>query len=192
MINLVFKYKFAILVSVTLCVGIGASQSPKGVKKPMNNYEKCNYWQAQVDPSINLPKDTNEASKKDLPSMFEIGEGEATKVLEATECLLKLKGKTSPSVYSSATIGFSISTRFPPPTVEVVALYYISALYHMKWRHANGIILTDKEGRKNTQKSIEVAYKAYEAWFEKVKKIGLQKAREEKLEPLANSGISWY
>ena len=194
MMKLVFKYKFAILASVALFVGIGVSQSEND-SKSMKNCGKCDYWQAKVDPSIKLPKTADETDKKnstvELSFDFDISEEDTAKLLEATECLLKLKGKTSSSNLSSV-FGLAHSSRFPSPTVEVAALYYTSALYHKKWRHANGVILIDKDGERNTKESIETAYKAYEAWFEKVKKIGLEEARKQKLDPLADSGVEWY
>ncbi len=194
MIKLVFKYKFAILALVALFAGIGVSQSTKNDNKSMN-CGKCDYWQARVNPSIKLPKNADETDTKnstvELSFDFDISEEDAAKLLEATECLLKLKGETSSSNLSSL-FGLGHSSRLPSPTVEVAALYYISALYHKKWRHANGIILVDKDGERNKKESIETAFKSYKAWFEKVKKIGLQKAREEKLEPLADSGVEWY
>lgn len=194
MIKLVFKYKFAIVALVALFVGIGVSQSTKNDNKSMN-CGKCDYWQARVDPSIKLPKNANETDKEnstvELSFDFDISEEDAAKLLEATECLLKLKGKTSSSNLSSL-FGLGHSSRIPSPTVEVAALYYISALYHKKWRHANGIILVDKDEERNNKESVETAFKSYEAWFEKVKKIGLEEARKQKLDPLADSGVSWY
>jgi len=52
--------------------------------------------------------------------------------------------------------------------------------------------LVDRNGKKNTKGSIKVAYEAYLSWFEKVKEIGLQKAREEKLDPLNGAPVRWY
>lgn len=191
--NLAVSSVVAGFVSVSLLWVIGVYQ-PAESATPMKDRETCKYWQAKVDPSITLPKDTantNEDSTVDLSFEFEISEEEASKVLDATECLLKLKGKTSPSNFSSM-FGLNHSSRFPPPTIEVVALYYISSLYHKTWRHSNGIILTDRKGKKNTKKSIQTAYKAYQAWFERVKEIGLEKAREQGLDPLDGTGVRWY
>jgi hypothetical protein len=147
----------------------------------VKNYEKCNYWQARVDPSIKLPSDT-----------VDLDETEEANTLEAIGCLLKLKGRTTHSIYSSPTVSFYLSLRFPRPTVEVAALYYASYLYYHNWQHAQAIILVDRNGEKNTKGSIKVAYEAYLSWFEKVKEIGLQKAREEKLDPLNGVPVRWY
>lgn len=187
MVNPTLKYKTVIFISVALNLTIGVCQTAESAEKSMRYFEKCKYWQAKVDPSILLSKDTEISSAL----TFEISEEEASSVLEAAECLLKLKGKTSSSKFS-ATVGYNLSTRFPPPTVEVAALYYISSLYYKNWRHAQAIILMDKAGRKNTKKSIKTAYKAYQTWFEKVKEIGLERAREQNLDPLDGTDLRWY
>lgn len=194
MIKLVFKYKFAILALLALFVGIGVSQTTKTDNKSMN-CGKCSYWQAKVNPSIKLPKNADGTDQKnptvELSFDFDISEKDSEKLLEAAECLLKLKGKTSSSNLSTV-FGLGHSSRLPSPTVKVAALYYISALYYKKWRHANGIMLIDNDGKRNTKESVEAAYKAYQSWFEKVKEIGLEEARKQKLDPLAGSGVSWY
>ena len=103
----------------------------------VKNYEKCNYWQARVDPSIKLPSDT-----------VDLDETDEANTLEAIGCLLKLKGRTTHSIYSSPTVSFYLSLRFPRPTVEVAALYYASYLYFQNWGHAQAIILVDRNGKK--------------------------------------------
>ena len=141
----------------------------------------CKYWQAKVDPSITLLRSSSQPSKanEDDP-------------LEAIECLLKLEGKTSRSAFSSATVGYDISQRFPPATVEVAALYYASYLYHRTWHHARAMILMDQEGKKNTKTAIKAAYRAYRSWFATVREIGFREAREQRLDPLDGTNIRWY
>jgi hypothetical protein len=48
-----------------------------------------------------------------------------------------------------------------------------------------------KKPKLNTKRLVEAAYRSYRKWFEKVKEIGLGKAREQKIDPLDGSGISW-
>lgn len=184
MANLFFKYKVAVL-ALFLVLGV---YQPAGSAMPTKDCERCKYWQAKIDPSITLSEDSSAAGS--TPT-FEINDEEAAKALEAAECLLKLEGKTNPSKFS-ATVSLYLSTRFPPPSVEVAALYYVSYIYHKNWRHAQAMVLVDAEGKKNTKKSIKTAYKAYRAWFEKVKEIGLKKARQQNLDPLDGTDVRWY
>ena len=178
MANVTTKRKLACIALFSV---MGTCLPTEGTNIPMKDREKCKYWQGQVDPSIKLLRDPTEVSNpnEDNP-------------LEAIECLLKLKGRSSPSTFSSATVGYDLSQRFPPPTIEVAALYYASYLYHQNWHHAKAIILMDKEGKKNTKKSIQIAYERYQSWFEKVKGIGLEKAREQRLDPLNGMEVCWY
>jgi hypothetical protein len=101
----------AFVAGSAIFLSIGIYPAPKGSpatshrsrleSQEVKNYEKCNYWQARVDPSIKLPSDTVDLDETD---------------------------------------------------------------------EANTL----------------------EAWFEKVKEIGLQKAREEKLDPLNGVPVRWY
>lgn len=141
----------------------------------------CVKWQAYVDPKLNA------AERIDLRKI-ELGEN----VIEGIACLLKLKGKTYSSEFSVFTDGgISNSSRRPSPSVEVLALYSISYFYHQDWKHAYSIRLYEN-GKKNKKSTIKKAYKAYQSWFEKVKEIGLEEARKQKLDPLAGSGVRWY
>lgn len=194
MANPALKYKIALLGYIA-CVCVGVYKSAEG-SMLIQDGERCKYWQAKVDPSIKSSIKTADIGKDgsaiDSLLTSKLNEVDDMNVLEAIECLLKLQGKTSASRYSSGTIGYNISTRFPPPTVEVAALYYISYLYHKEWRHAQAMVLMDSEGKKNTQKSIKTAYKAYQVWFEKVKEIGLERARQQNSTPLDGTDVSWY
>jgi hypothetical protein len=140
----------------------------------------CEYWKSKIVPN-QAPSDSDMVSPKDDDS-----------IVEAIHCLLELKGNKENSVFPSASTSLKVSGTFPSPSVEVAALYYISYMYYQKWDHSYAIVLVDKSGQYNTSESIEAAYKAYQSWFEKVKEIGLQKAREQKLDPLAGSGVRWY
>lgn len=148
--------------------------------------EECNFWQVRVDSSIKLSENAKPITDYDEKNINQ------KTFIKAVECLLKLKGNKSDSRFPYAGVSFSLSERIPSPTVEVSALYYISYLYYQNFHHSRAMLLIDKEGYRNKESSIETAYKSYADWFEKIKKIGLKKARKQKLDPLAGSGVSWY
>jgi len=174
------KVYFAASLCIPLLLILSFAQSMK--KEQINtSCDDCLYWQSKVDQSIRLPENTPEKNEKDEKN-----------IVAAISCLLKLKGKAAETKYSAIVSFKLVEAKLPTPTVEIAALYKISALYHQQWNHAEAIVLVDENRNMNKKESIESAYKAYEAWFEKVKKIGLQKAREDKLEPLADAGVSWY
>ena len=181
MVSLSSRMHFVRFACIVVIPFISLNDTLGGARNPIQHFERCNYWQAKVDPSVEVKQDIAGLSEED-----------DARVLRAIECLLKLKGKTSPSTFSSATVGYDLSQRFPPPTVEVAALYYASYLYCQKWQHGHAMILLDKKGRKNTKESKEVAYRAYQSWLERIKGVGLHKAREDKLDPLAGTAVRWY
>ena len=167
-----------------ILIVLGASHSlgqKSAVTRATRPAVACEYWQSKVDVSVRAQNYIAAESERD-----------SAVVLNGIECLLKLKGEHSSSTFASATVGYDISQRFPPPTVEVAALYYASYLYYHNWQHARAIVLMDSKGRKNTKHSVRTAYAAYEAWFAKVKGIGLQQAREQDLDPLAGTNVRWY
>jgi hypothetical protein len=46
---------------------------------------------------------------------------------------------------------------------------------------------------RNTQpEAVRQAYQSYKKWFEQVKRLGLAKAREMKIEPLKDTKVHWY
>jgi hypothetical protein len=174
--------------------------------------DPCTKWISKVDPSVHYhyeintlkkttPEEDSSANKANLKAL---GRSLAQKssndyfpdttytdeeVMAAIGCLLKCKGNKSPSGISGVTTIY-FSEFYPDASIEVAALYYISYLYKANPTHAIGIALR-KDGKFNPPGAVELAYKYYEKWFEKVKEIGLAKARELKLEPLEGSGISW-
>lgn len=146
----------------------------------------CYRWQTQIDPSlkrvvINAPTLT------------------VAELQEGIGCLLKLKGKTKKARFTGATRdNYYSSTQYEPPkhpaTIEIAALYYISYLFYENWEHASSVSLFDEESEQinsNKKTSVEKAYKSYQKWFEKLKEVGIEKAREQNLDPLSGSGISW-
>lgn len=107
------------------------------------------------------------------------------------DCLLQLKGKKAESNVGGASSGY-VSRIFGATSVEVAALYYVSYLFYQKWDHADAPFLVDKRKKLNSNKSVSMAYKAYEKWLRRVKELGLEEARRQKLDPLAGSGVKWY
>lgn len=147
-----------------------------------NSYSQtdvCKKWQSFVDPKIES-SETIDVRNSKLNINW----------LEGIECLLKMKGKKHSSNYSTITEE-TLGVKRPSPTVEVLALYSISSIYYQNWKHAWGIILIE-DGKQNKKSTIKKAYKAYQSWFEKVKEIGLEEVRKQKLDPLTGSGVSWY
>jgi len=137
----------------------------------------CKYWQSEVDSEIDVD--------------FEIDETNPKNVMTGIDCLLKLEGNKKEGLFGGAT-NDNVSQTFPAASVEVCALYYASYLFYQNWKHANAVALVGKDGSINSDESIKKAFKSYRLWLKTVKKIGLQKAREMKLNPLADSGVRWY
>lgn len=142
----------------------------------------CNYWLSKVDPKLACSdKDLAEEKLSDQ------------KVLEIMKCLLKNKGNKNKANTLTASRSSKNSQTFDSPTIEVASLFYISSLFYENEDFAMAIALeNENDERLNSRKSIQIAYMAYRKWFEKVKTIGLEEARRQKLDPLDGSGVSWY
>lgn len=146
--------------------------------------DACYRWQTQVDASLErIEIDNSKLSDAE--------------VLEGIGCLLNLKGNRKRARFSGYTnIGRNVSSPPPPikkpATVEVAALYYASYIFYRDWEHAGSVRLYDAETEKhNTKAIVERAYRSYRRWFEKIRGMGLAKAREQKLDPLEDSGVAW-
>jgi hypothetical protein len=140
----------------------------------------CDFWKSKVSEAIPITEEPVEKAKS-----------EDERVLSAIECLLTMEGDKSKARFGGAT-RFNVSQTFEPATSDVAALYYISFLYLGKWDHASAVAIVDDDNRFNDRESISVAYKAYRKWFDKVKDLGLAKARARNLDPLENTQIRWY
>lgn len=141
--------------------------------------KECEYWFAVVGVKDAL-----------IPETF-VDEKDSGKVMEGIECLLKLEGDKSRGAFGGAA-HTQVSAMLPMTTVDVCALYYVSKLFYQNYEHANGVVLVDSQNRWNRQRSVSQAYRSYRKWFIKVKKVGLDEARKQKLDPLQGSGVSWY
>lgn len=178
-------YKFLILFFVT----VFWMYSPKGTQLVSAMKERpfiysfencCTQWHAKVDKS--LAKESEEFDEK------QISEKE---LMKGIECLLKLEGnKTLTWPVGKTNIQSSQPTGLVQ--IQVNALYFISYLYYGKWEEADAISLVETNKERDSPETIKRAYESYRTWFEKVKEIGLEKAREQKLDPLDGTDVRWY
>lgn len=182
----------------------------------------CLHWQAAVVAKIRLPKTGDSAkggkgdqsfgttspfaepkaqqsspvSPSDPDDVKDLTEQEA---LDAIDCLLRMENDRRPSRFVG-NLQPQISQIFAPPPANLAALYYASYVFTRNWHHAAAIALQgpkaqepSSEGRYVTrQEATALAYVAYRRWFAELKTIGLHEAREEKLDPLSGTGLSWY
>jgi hypothetical protein len=157
-----------------------SSMSIESVGEMKSKTECCTYWRSKVDDEVKQPE-----------SMQDVNEADPQVILDGIECLLKMEGNKHPAKFSGA-VNDDVSQLFPKATADVAALYYISYLFFQKWDHADAIALRGTDGEINTSEDIQAAYKSYKKWFEAVKKVGIVKAREMKLEPLKDTKVKWY
>lgn len=157
-----------LLLIVILFLGIHTANAQADV---------CKYWRAQVDTATEVD--------------FEIDEATPQNILVGIDCLLKLEGQKEQGLFSGATNN-NISQIFPSSSVEICALYYASHLFHQDWKHANAVSLVGRDGTLNSEKDVRQAFQSYRLWLKKLRKLGLKKAREIKLDPLADARIRWY
>ena len=100
-----------------------------------------------------------------------------------------MQGRTGKAAFGGAT-RYDVSQIDPMPPVEVAALFYISYLFHNEWRSvAETVTLVDRAGKTNTREAIAKAYRSYRVWFATVKRVGIERAREQKLDPLKGSDV---
>ena len=119
--------------------------------------------------------------------------------MEAIECLLGEDNDLRPAAFGGS-VRLEVSQTFAIPTANLAALYAISYIYSGHYDHAAAVALrgddasfTDSNGNYVTKASaIQKAYKAYRAWFVKVREMGLASAQKSGLQPLEGTGLSWY
>lgn len=169
--------KIIILAILLFAVSLVEAQNFKST-------DVCYRWQTQVDIALQrIEIDANKLSNAET--------------LEGIECLLKLKGnKKKARFYGYTRLNLNASSKPPKikrsATVEISALYYASYIFYNNWAHAGSVQIYDADTEKyNTKSNVERAYKSYWKWFQKVLDIGLEKAREQKLDPLENSRVAW-
>ena len=201
-------------VITTLCLLLSAThflvgQSTATTKKG----DDCSNWFEKVYPFPNVPEAKTTASTDDSADMAaEVKEMMSNKpsdpdnvsvltedqAISAMACLLQLEND-----HDRSRLGWirpNIAELFGPPTVNLSALYYISYIFTTNFKHANAIalrgshcgIIRDDDDYYTKKSCIHKAYKAYRRWFAEVKRIGLDRAREQHLDPLGGTGITWY
>lgn len=140
---------------------------------------ECRSWVRYIDPTLG-----------EGPIVIQLPIPEQEKLL-AMQCFLRSEGNQNPA-RAKITMSFNGGRNLPQPTVEIAALYYISYLYEEDFEHALGIAFWDVQGCINPPGSVHLAYRLYEEWFAKVKGLGLEEARKQKLKPLATAKVKWY
>ena len=141
----------------------------------------CERWRFLVDPSGTggLPS----------PDVEHLTDEEA---LVGLSCLLMLEANRGEGKFSGAT-RFEVSQLFPQATVELDALFVISAIYNQSWRHADGVALADARGKiQNAVSGPKRAFPFVRRWYDRIQRLGLVKARSQGDDPLKGSGLHWY
>lgn len=169
------KVVFFIFGLLMFTSNISVAQTPVG---KISNV--CDYWESKANRKIKLPEE--------YPRLDETDE---KNILQAIDCLLKLEGNINDSGYGTGGTSIENSNAYPSPSVELAALYYVTVLYLDDFPYY-AIKLVNKKGEFLGKEAVKPAYKSYRKWYKKVKEIGLTKAREMKLDPLAGSNIWWY
>jgi hypothetical protein len=83
-------------------------------------------------------------------------------------------------------------------TVEVAALYLITAIYYNDLYISQSPYLTDysvtpiKQRAANTSKVIKKAWESTEKWYQRLKIEGLEKLRKDKEDPFTNSDVGFW
>jgi hypothetical protein len=83
-------------------------------------------------------------------------------------------------------------------TVEVAALYLISAIHHERLDFAQSPLLSDtslppkERVAANKPAYVDRAFQSSRDWVQRCKKVGLPKLREQKDDPLRASGLRWW
>lgn len=146
--------------------------------------DQCNYWFSRIDSNVKLQENFKSPD-----------ESNSQEIINGIECLLRLQGKMGWSRKFGIPLSNEVSNTFPPfPTIEVAALYYISTLYYQSPDSFTSAIALRRDGTEGTsdRKAVRKAFKYYRQWFEQVKKVGIEKARELNLEPLKDKDVRWY
>lgn len=139
----------------------------------------CSYWIAMIDPNVEKVG-------------FDLDESDPANVMKGIACLLKQQGRKEPgTLYGGKDY---VSQLVPRASVEVNALYRISVLFSGNDNFAQAVALVKSGDDQvfNSDRVVKKAFRSYRKWFRKVRKIGLEAARTQRLDPLANSGVEWY
>ena len=169
----------------------------------------CRVWLAKV---VHEPKPTpaKTASDKGLaakmamagfaaPDPLDVASLTEADKLEAIQCLLGAENDLRPASFSGVT-RLDVSQLFAPARANLAALYMISYIYSGRAGHAGAVALRGENASDRDvhhfyatkPEAVHKAYRAYRAWFAKVRRMGLAKARRAGLEPLEGTGLDWY
>lgn len=106
---------------------------------------------------------------------------------DTRKCFMKIKCNTKNLGYAGAKSQYSL---------QLEALYIINSLFFSDFTvYSPCPILVDSATDEEATVEgaiIDKAYVAYEAWFAKVKEIGVAKAKADNLDPLSDSGLKWF
>jgi len=171
---------FALALTLISALGVSASgQSPS-----------CQYWHSRVDIYTHITDLSQILDEKDPKNM-----------VPAITCLLEFEGNKNIAAFGrDPNPRLTGPSRGPtsifstPITAEVAALYFISYLYYQKWDHASLVVLIDRDDSReieSSEENVKKAYGYYREWFERVKAIGIVKARKLKIEPLKGKDVQW-
>jgi len=174
---MIMKNNLLLLAFGTLQIAL--SQPCTMAQEPKTPPAACKEWDKRVDPSWGPAGITLAQIPRDA------------EVLVAIDCFLKHQGNKNRARFGGAT-NPRTSQILPDATIELASLYYISYLFTRDWQHGDGVALWNPEGIINPLSSIDTAYAAYRAWFERVRSVGLAEARKQRLDPLGGTGLHWY
>jgi hypothetical protein len=169
------KMIFAFCAVSVVILGVYSSALARSQAQTRN----CNFWRSKID-------EATIESQEEQP-----GPLDDRSVLKGIRCLLQMEPNLHLARFSGA-VNPSVSQLFPPATANVAALYYVSFLFTGRWDHADAVALRGVNGEVNSPEIITRAYKSYRRWFAEIRKLGLERARREKRDPLRNSGVTWY
>jgi len=121
-------------------------------------------------------------------------------VIAAISCLLQLENDNRNTVFVGGPRIVYVSQMFGPAPVKLAALLYISYLFTRNLNLFTAVALRGPGAESNrsqweyatSNEAIAKAYASYRNWYERVKNIGLARAREQKLDPLEGTGLRWY
>lgn len=182
-----------LIVLVCIVGGAFASDDFLMTKASCNS---CDKWHSKVDPEIAFDEPSKSLEKKEkatdaLTISMSAKFSDAQEFFKAAECLLKLEGRSKKARIFGATRS-DVSQTFDSARIDVAALYYISYIFYERWDHAGAIALLDEHNNLDDDEIVKRAFSSYRKWLAKVRELGLESARRKKLDPLADSGISWY
>lgn len=193
---------------------LGNAQEPMPA---VRGAQYCRWWQAKVGPAVK-PKRANHV--KQLPTAEAKGSvrewasavyAEAydpdqvaaltdEQVIAAIGCLFQLENDNRHTRFGGGPRVIEVSQLFGPAPVNLAALLYISYLFTRNLNLFTAVALRGPGAESDwsqglyatSDEAISRAYASYHRWYEEVKRTGLARARDQNLNPLEGTGLSWY